>query len=80
MDRAAPSHCGRRAGDHDRLTQLVRAYSASMDVSPGLAADADIVRLAAVRDGRVVGTTVAVMAHEVAGGFLAADAFFSGPA
>ncbi|MEU7362353.1 MULTISPECIES: hypothetical protein [Streptomyces] len=51
-----------------------------MDVSPGLAADADIVRLAAVRDGRVVGTTVAVMAHEVAGGFLAADAFFSGPA
>ncbi|WP_405577733.1 GNAT family N-acetyltransferase [Streptomyces sp. NBC_01190] len=64
-----------------RLTELVRTYSASMGVAPGLAADvvrieagradnADIVRLAAVLDGRVVGTTVVIAAHEVAGVFL----------
>jgi predicted N-acetyltransferase YhbS len=68
-------------GDHDRLTELVRTYSASMGVSPSLEAgvvnaeesrpdNADIVRLAAVLDGRVVGTTVVIMAHEVAGVFL----------
>ncbi|MEV5176617.1 GNAT family N-acetyltransferase [Streptomyces flaveolus] len=68
-------------GDHDRLTELVRTYSASMGVSPDLEADvvnaeekrpdnADVVRLAAVLDGRVVGTTVVIMAHGVAGIFL----------
>jgi GNAT superfamily N-acetyltransferase len=65
----------------DRLTELVRTYSASMGVAPSLEADvvrveagradnADIVRLAAVLDGRAVGTTVVITAHEVAGIFL----------
>jgi GNAT superfamily N-acetyltransferase len=64
-----------------RLTELVRTYSASMGVAPGLEADvvrieaqradnADIVRLAAVLDGRVVGTTVVIAAYRVAGIFL----------
>ncbi|WP_258055498.1 GNAT family N-acetyltransferase [Streptomyces sp. Ru62] len=68
-------------GDGDRLRELVRTYSASMGVSPSLedgvvrveagrSDNADIVRLAAVLDGRVVGTTVVMMAHEVAGIFL----------
>jgi GNAT superfamily N-acetyltransferase len=63
------------------LTDLVRTYSASMGVAPGLEADvvrieaqradnADIVRLAAVLDGRVVGTTVVITAQGVAGIFL----------
>ncbi|MFF4837975.1 GNAT family N-acetyltransferase [Streptomyces sp. NPDC001315] len=67
--------------DADRLRELVRTYSASMGVSPGLEDgmvrveagrpdNADVVRLAAVLDGRVVGTTVVMMAHEVAGIFL----------
>lgn len=65
----------------ERLTELVRTYSASMGVSPtleravvgveaGRPDNADVVRLAAVLDGRVVGTTVIMMAHEVAGIFL----------
>lgn len=69
------------AGDGQRLRELVRTYSASMGVSPSLedgvvrveagrSDNADIVRLAAVLDGRVVGTTVVIMAHEVAGVFL----------
>ncbi|WP_308011781.1 GNAT family N-acetyltransferase [Actinacidiphila acidipaludis] len=64
-----------------QLTELVRTYSASMGVDPGLerelvrieeerADNAHIVRLAAVLDGRTVGTTVVVAAHEVAGIFL----------
>ncbi|MFR9794009.1 GNAT family N-acetyltransferase [Streptomyces sp. MB22_4] len=68
-------------GEGDRLRDLVRTYSASMGVSPSLEDgvvrveagrpdNADIVRLAAVLDGRVVGTTVVMMAHEVAGIFL----------
>ncbi|MEV5148622.1 GNAT family N-acetyltransferase [Streptomyces sp. NPDC052727] len=68
-------------GDGERLRELVRTYSASMGVSPSLEDgvvrveagrpdNADVVRLAAVLDGRVVGTTVVMMAHEVAGVFL----------
>ncbi|MFF0050808.1 GNAT family N-acetyltransferase [Streptomyces sp. NPDC005498] len=67
--------------DHDRLTHLVRTYSASMGVPSALERDvveaeegrpdnADVVRLAAVHNGEVVGTTVVMMAHEVAGIFL----------
>ncbi|MET9878275.1 GNAT family N-acetyltransferase [Actinacidiphila glaucinigra] len=67
--------------DRDRLAELVRTYSASMGVAPGLESDivraesqrpdnADIVRLAAVLDGRVVGTTVVIAAHDVAGIFI----------
>ncbi|MDN3028540.1 GNAT family N-acetyltransferase [Streptomyces sp. S.PB5] len=68
-------------GHGARLTELVRTYSASMGVSPDLEAqvveaeesrpdNADIVRLAAVVDGQVVGTTVVIMAHQVAGLFI----------
>jgi GNAT superfamily N-acetyltransferase len=64
-----------------RLTELVQTYSASMGVSPALeksvvaveanrADNEDVVRLAAVLDGQVVGTTVVMMAHGVAGIFL----------
>lgn len=67
--------------DPDRLRELVRTYSASMGLAPGLESDivriesrrrdnADVVRLAAVLDGRVVGTTVVIAAHGVAGIFL----------
>ncbi|MGW2098647.1 GNAT family N-acetyltransferase [Streptomyces olivaceoviridis] len=67
--------------DGERLRELVRTYSASMGVAPALENgvvsveagrpdNADVVRLAAVLDGRVVGTTVVMMAHEVAGVFL----------
>ncbi|MFC5201873.1 GNAT family N-acetyltransferase [Streptomyces kaempferi] len=67
--------------DHDRLTEVVRTYSASMGVVPGLENDlvriesqrrdnADIVRLAAVLDGRVVGTAAVISAYGVAGIFL----------
>ncbi|MEV4176375.1 hypothetical protein [Nonomuraea sp. NPDC049709] len=53
-------------------------YSTSMGVTPGVEPgivrieaqhpdNADIVRLAAIVEGRVVGTTVVVMAHGVAG-------------
>nr|WP_171118897.1 GNAT family N-acetyltransferase [Streptomyces sp. N502] len=70
-----------RVNGHARLTELVRTYSASMGVAPGLEADvvrieeqrsdnADIVRLAAVLDGQVVGTTVVIAARGVAGIFL----------
>ncbi|GGM22075.1 acetyltransferase [Streptomyces fumigatiscleroticus] len=70
-----------RVEDPVLLTELVRTYSASMGVAPDLEAgvvriearradNADIVRLAAVLDGRVVGTTVVIMAHQVAGIFL----------
>ncbi|GIH46853.1 Acetyltransferase (GNAT) family protein [Microbispora rosea] len=67
--------------DHDRLPELVRTYSASMGVAPSLEPDivriesqrrdnADIVRLAAVLEDRVVGTTTVIAAHDVAGIFL----------
>lgn len=67
--------------DRDHLPELVRTYSASMGVAPGLESDivrvesqrrdnADIIRLAAVLDGRVVGTTVVIAAHDVAGIFI----------
>ncbi|MGW1621607.1 GNAT family N-acetyltransferase [Streptomyces sp. NPDC002172] len=67
--------------DDERLAELVRTYRASMGVEPGLEAEmvriesrradnADIIRLAAVLDGRVVGTTVVITAHGVAGIFL----------
>jgi predicted N-acetyltransferase YhbS len=64
-----------------RLTELVRTYSASMGVAPALEADvvrieahrddnAEIVRLAAVLDDEVVGTTVVITAYGVAGIFI----------
>ncbi|MBD3140295.1 GNAT family N-acetyltransferase [Microbispora bryophytorum] len=67
--------------DHDQLSELVRTYSASMGVAPSLEPDivriesqrrdnADIVRLAAVLEDRVVGTTTVIAAHDVAGIFL----------
>jgi len=67
--------------DDERLAEFVRTYRASMGVEPGLEAEmvriesrrednADIIRLAAVLDGRVVGTTVVIAAHGVAGIFL----------
>ncbi|TQJ92706.1 GNAT family N-acetyltransferase [Streptomyces sp. SLBN-31] len=65
----------------EQLAELVRTYRASMGVESGLEAEmvriearrednADIIRLAAVLDGRVVGTTVVITAHGVAGIFL----------
>ncbi|MDX3354768.1 GNAT family N-acetyltransferase [Streptomyces sp. ME01-24h] len=65
----------------DRLAGLVGTYRTSMGIAPGLQPDlvrfesrradnADIVRLAAVLDGDVVGTTVVIAAHGVAGVFL----------
>ncbi|MEV7817679.1 GNAT family N-acetyltransferase [Streptomyces flaveolus] len=67
--------------DGERLAELVRTYRTSMGVAPGLEAEmvriesrrednADIIRLAAVLDGRVVGSTVVITAHGVAGIFL----------
>ncbi|WP_258055715.1 GNAT family N-acetyltransferase [Streptomyces sp. Ru62] len=67
--------------DGERLTELVRTYRTSMGIASGLEPEmvriesqrednADIVRLAAVLDGRVVGSTVVINAHEVAGIFL----------
>jgi GNAT superfamily N-acetyltransferase len=67
--------------DPERMTELVRTYSASMGVAPDLEAEMvriesqrpdnpDIVRLAAVLDDRVIGTTVVIAAHGVAGIFL----------
>ncbi|NDZ72724.1 GNAT family N-acetyltransferase [Streptomyces sp. SID10362] len=64
-----------------RLRDLVRTYRTSMGIGPVPEAgmvraesqrgdNADIVRLAAVLDGRVVGTTVLITAHSVAGIFL----------
>ncbi|MFE0853419.1 GNAT family N-acetyltransferase [Streptomyces mutabilis] len=64
-----------------RLRDLVRTYRTSMGIGPEPEAgmvraesqrgdNADIVRLAAVLDGRVVGTTVLITAHSVAGIFL----------
>ncbi|WP_229841543.1 GNAT family N-acetyltransferase [Streptomyces brasiliensis] len=63
------------------LAELVSVYSASIGIDPALEADlvrieaeradnADIVRLAAVLDGRVVRTTTVITAHGVAGIFL----------
>ncbi|MGW7649029.1 GNAT family N-acetyltransferase [Streptomyces bobili] len=68
-------------GDGDRLAELVRTYRTSMGIALPLEAElvrlesrredhTDIVRLAAVLDGRVVGTTVVIAAHGVAGIFL----------
>ena len=67
--------------DQGLLPELVRTYSASMGVAPSLESDivriesqrrdnADIVRLAAVVEDRVVGTTVVIAAHDVAGIFI----------
>ncbi|MBH5129892.1 GNAT family N-acetyltransferase [Streptomyces sp. PU10] len=67
--------------DGRRLRELVRTYRTSMGIGPGPEAgmvraesqrgdNADVVRLAAVLDGRVVGTTVLITAHSVAGIFL----------
>ncbi|MFJ9721383.1 GNAT family N-acetyltransferase [Streptomyces sp. NPDC101209] len=67
--------------DGGRLAEWVRTYRTSMGVAPGLESEMvriesqredndDIVRLAAVLDGRVVGTTVVITAHGVAGIFL----------
>lgn len=65
----------------ERLAELVGTYRTSMGVGPELQAgmvriearredNADIVRLAAVLEGKVVGTTVVIAAHGVAGIFL----------
>jgi ribosomal protein S18 acetylase RimI-like enzyme len=70
-----------RAERQDRLRELVRTYSTSMGVDRGLESDlvriearrpdnAAVVRLAAVLGGSVVGTTVVIAAHGVAGIFL----------
>ncbi|MCL6673998.1 GNAT family N-acetyltransferase [Streptomyces panaciradicis] len=67
--------------DRERLAEWVRTYRASMGVEPYLEAEMvriesrredndDIIRLAAVLDGRVVGTTVVITTHGVAGIFL----------
>jgi GNAT superfamily N-acetyltransferase len=67
--------------DGDRLEELVRTYRTSMGIASDLEAEmvriesqradnADIIRLAAVLDGRVVGSTVVITAHGVAGIFL----------
>jgi predicted N-acetyltransferase YhbS len=67
--------------DGERLAELVGTYRASMGISPALEAEMvrteerrednqDIIRLAAVVDGRVVGSTVVITAHGVAGIFL----------
>jgi GNAT superfamily N-acetyltransferase len=64
-----------------RLVELVDVYRTSMGLPPEMTADlarieaqrgdnADIVRLAAVSDGTVVGTTEMITAHEVAGIFI----------
>ncbi|MFE4626043.1 GNAT family N-acetyltransferase [Streptomyces mirabilis] len=63
------------------LREVTRTYSASMGLLPGLEADlarievqrvdnADIVRLAAILAGEVVGTATVITAEEVAGIFL----------
>ncbi|WP_409468629.1 GNAT family N-acetyltransferase [Streptomyces sp. HC307] len=70
-----------RVEEPGRLAELVRTYSASMGVASSLEADmvrieaqrpdnADVVRLAAVLDERVVGTTVVITTHGIAGIFL----------
>ncbi|MEV7074251.1 GNAT family N-acetyltransferase [Streptomyces sp. NPDC093990] len=67
--------------DDERLAEFVGTYRASMGIGPGLEPEMvriesgredndDIIRLAAVLDGRVVGTTVVITAHGVAGIFL----------
>lgn len=67
--------------DGELLEELVRTYRTSMGIASGLEAEmvriesqradnADIIRLAALLDGRVVGSTVVITAHEVAGIFL----------
>ncbi|MEU9317278.1 GNAT family N-acetyltransferase [Streptomyces sp. NPDC048295] len=64
-----------------RLAELVSTYRTSMGIGPALqdamariesrrADNGDIVRLAAVREDRVVGTTTVIAAHGVAGIFL----------
>ncbi|MBT2408969.1 GNAT family N-acetyltransferase [Streptomyces sp. ISL-12] len=67
--------------DGEGLAELVRTYRTSMGIGPGAEArmvrvetrradNADIVRLAASLEGRVIGTTVVITAHTVAGIFL----------
>ncbi|MFD8033615.1 GNAT family N-acetyltransferase [Streptomyces sp. NPDC059717] len=64
-----------------RLRELVEVYSKSMRLAPGMGADlarieaqradnADIVRLAAVLDDQVVGTTTVINAHGISGIFI----------
>lgn len=68
-------------GDDRLMAEVVRTYRTSMGLGPALQAgllhresrredNADVIRLAAVLDGRVVGSTVVVAAHGVAGIFL----------
>ncbi|MFD9001495.1 GNAT family N-acetyltransferase [Streptomyces sp. NPDC059582] len=67
--------------DGVRLAEVVATYRTSMGIARGLETEmvriestrrdnADIVRLAAVLDGRVVGSTVVIAAHGIAGIFL----------
>ncbi|MBO1332464.1 GNAT family N-acetyltransferase [Streptomyces sp. VRA16 Mangrove soil] len=67
--------------DARRLAELVSTYRTSMGIGSALqdamvhiesrrADNGDIVRLAALREGRVVGTTTVIAAHGVAGIFL----------
>ncbi|MGY5045419.1 GNAT family N-acetyltransferase [Streptomyces sp. 900105755] len=64
-----------------RLRELVEVYSKSMGLAPGMESDlarieaqradnADIVRLAAVLDDQVVGTTAVINAHGISGIFI----------
>ncbi|MFE6946521.1 GNAT family N-acetyltransferase [Streptomyces chartreusis] len=64
-----------------RLTELVDVYTKSMGIPADLAADVvraeaaredntDVIRLAAVLDGRIVGTTVVITTHRTAGVFI----------
>nr|WSY54182.1 GNAT family N-acetyltransferase [Streptomyces sp. NBC_00886] len=68
-------------GEPGRLAELVDVYTTSMGLPAELAAEvvraeaaredsADVVRLAAVLDGQVVGTTIVITAHGTAGIFI----------
>lgn len=83
-DGPLPAHGGllvEEVRDPRRLAELVSTYRTSMGIGPALqdgmvriesrrADNGDIVRLAAVLEGRVVGTTTVIAAHGVAGVFL----------
>ncbi|MFD5723373.1 GNAT family N-acetyltransferase [Streptomyces sp. NPDC127036] len=67
--------------EQSRLVEFIDVYRTSMGLSPEKTADlarieaqrsdnADIVRVAAISDGTVVGTTEVITAHEVAGLFI----------
>ncbi|MFJ8153658.1 GNAT family N-acetyltransferase [Streptomyces sp. NPDC094468] len=64
-----------------RLGEMVEVYSKSMGLAPGMESDlarieaqradnADVVRLAALLDGQVVGTTTVINAHGISGIFI----------